>query len=803
MGRTYREAVAPNHEHTPKDVDAMRMVFTESDQKRDFTLPAEVFIVGRQKQCGLSIRDLSISKEHCECQLVGDVLKIRDLGSRNGTWVNGERIGEQFVECKLSDDLIIGKVPVQLLGAEQAEMAPMQSEPADSEGTMFDPDFGSAVAWNQQQKPVAPAPVGAPAPARPAAMPAAPAAWNAAMAAPAPGGPSLSGQVFEPGLPPTSFALGVGIHFIGTDATCAIHLSSSGVSGSHAKVEHAGGSWYIEDLGSKNGTYVNKQLATRSPLKPGDTVFIGPVRIEMSKPEVAAAAPGMPAAPGAPAPAAAKKSPLKLVVAVFVVLGGLGAAAKFMKKADDAGGGSGSGSGKISEDVQIAQFRNALQLGVAEMEKANYRDASTFLSAANQLKKSTTVESLIHLNSLLAEKPTDNIDKLIEISSTVMKLKDDTWIKTGVIEFTRKTYEKWSKERDNAKYASLGDEQFDKSLYQEALDYYEKLQKDSEFNVVRMGKISTCKAKLTEGLRDEAKVLIKSANPEEAIVKLKAAMVFAPHEMHNELINLLGTAENNKKYAVLLRKGKEEFQNGNFDSAKQFLEQIPDKSLYFKDAAETLEAIKLESDKRDSQKFYQLGEGEKVLALLKAASDPSLVAFREKVDSVHGIYKQAKELYEQEKYKQANDMWETLKRMVGDPTNQYYKWAEAGIKVDPTQLAAEYAKEAQEKFAAGKFLEAAKLNSRALKFDAKNADAVKLRGTIERQVNLRYSIERQKWESGSLDNPSFLKFALEQYVFLRAANAIHPLLAQMAGHIVKAGGEVPPEEKEGEDDPNK
>ena len=71
-------------------------------------------------------------------------------------------------------------------------------------------------------------------------------------------------------------ALGEGEHLIGRDAAVAMPLSSATVSRHHARIVIAGPVATLEDLGSKNGTYLRGQ-AVKSPvqLADGDQIRIG------------------------------------------------------------------------------------------------------------------------------------------------------------------------------------------------------------------------------------------------------------------------------------------------------------------------------------------------------------------------------------------------------------------------------------------------------------------------------------------------------------------------------------------------
>jgi transcriptional regulator with GAF, ATPase, and Fis domain len=54
-----------------------------------------------------------------------------------------------------------------------------------------------------------------------------------------------------------------------------VALADARMSTQHARLTRLGGAWIIEDLGSKNGTWVGTQRITRKPLGDGDAVVVG------------------------------------------------------------------------------------------------------------------------------------------------------------------------------------------------------------------------------------------------------------------------------------------------------------------------------------------------------------------------------------------------------------------------------------------------------------------------------------------------------------------------------------------------
>jgi hypothetical protein len=71
---------------------------------------------------------------------------------------------------------------------------------------------------------------------------------------------------------------------LGRDVNNAIVVDDPFASAEHAVLTYRGRSWYVEDLGSTNGTFVNgRAVAAVSPLGFGDEVAIGQVRLRLER----------------------------------------------------------------------------------------------------------------------------------------------------------------------------------------------------------------------------------------------------------------------------------------------------------------------------------------------------------------------------------------------------------------------------------------------------------------------------------------------------------------------------------------
>lgn len=87
--------------------------------------------------------------------------------------------------------------------------------------------------------------------------------------------------VLVSGIGPTDASLIGPETLVGRDASCHVRIPDGSVSLRHARVYQSDGEWYVEDLGSTNGTTVNDKLITHAVLlRPGDLVGIGRALME-------------------------------------------------------------------------------------------------------------------------------------------------------------------------------------------------------------------------------------------------------------------------------------------------------------------------------------------------------------------------------------------------------------------------------------------------------------------------------------------------------------------------------------------
>lgn len=108
-------------------MNANLVLFKKSGEAKTFPLPSTVTVVGRRQDCDLCVPLMVISRRHCELNQDQNQLKLRDLGSRNGTFVNGRRVEE--IQLNPGDEIQVGPVKFGV----QIDGQPEELRASDSE----------------------------------------------------------------------------------------------------------------------------------------------------------------------------------------------------------------------------------------------------------------------------------------------------------------------------------------------------------------------------------------------------------------------------------------------------------------------------------------------------------------------------------------------------------------------------------------------------------------------------------------------------------------------------------------------
>lgn len=81
---------------------------------QEIPIPTARFLVGRGEECHLRPRSDAVSRRHCALLVEDNRVTVHDFGSKNGTYVNGERVeGLQVVEN--GDQIHIGPLHFELV----------------------------------------------------------------------------------------------------------------------------------------------------------------------------------------------------------------------------------------------------------------------------------------------------------------------------------------------------------------------------------------------------------------------------------------------------------------------------------------------------------------------------------------------------------------------------------------------------------------------------------------------------------------------------------------------------------------
>lgn len=105
---------------------------TGKNKGKTFPLGGDVLVLGRDKEADILIEDKGVSRRHAEIFKIDDIFFVRDLDSRNGTFVNEKQIDKDML--REGDVIMIGQTMLVF------ESSSAKDDEADSEDLEFIPD---------------------------------------------------------------------------------------------------------------------------------------------------------------------------------------------------------------------------------------------------------------------------------------------------------------------------------------------------------------------------------------------------------------------------------------------------------------------------------------------------------------------------------------------------------------------------------------------------------------------------------------------------------------------------------------
>ncbi len=103
------------------------------------SIPPGQYQVGSSEAVAIQLPFVGVSKLHCVLQAQESSLRVADLGSSNGTYLNGQRIGREFVNVPSDSDIEIGSVHIRV-GKLTPEMKPVRTSSAPPSPVTDDPE---------------------------------------------------------------------------------------------------------------------------------------------------------------------------------------------------------------------------------------------------------------------------------------------------------------------------------------------------------------------------------------------------------------------------------------------------------------------------------------------------------------------------------------------------------------------------------------------------------------------------------------------------------------------------------------
>jgi pSer/pThr/pTyr-binding forkhead associated (FHA) protein len=217
-----------------------------SDEVQEQELSAGQITIGRGLDNDILLDVVGASRHHARVELDEGEIWVVDLGSTNGTWVGGERVERRRLQT--GDRFQIGAMVFEVASSSLTRPTVIENW---ADVRIAEEARPAGVRLRHERGGLSRAVVSVVEPADRRPVPS------------------------EREIPPRGLAFG-------RDPTNDLCLDDTEVSRFHARIDLRGPQYLLEDLGSRNGTWVNRILVRQHILSSGDTFAVGPFTLRFS-----------------------------------------------------------------------------------------------------------------------------------------------------------------------------------------------------------------------------------------------------------------------------------------------------------------------------------------------------------------------------------------------------------------------------------------------------------------------------------------------------------------------------------------
>ena len=682
----------------------MRLIVDINGRRQEYPLHEGAMTIGRGLECDITIVSASVSRRHSVCTFQNGQLSLRDLGSRNGTFVNGRPVQEAVVHP--GETVRLGKVILRFVEADEA--VPLQAPPAatpDAQRPTTEEVAGDAAADEALMPLIGEVP--------PQPLPPQP--------------PPPSPAVPPPPAPPAVTPGELRLETERTPEPMGVPMPPAAGAGSLVPgVPDAAG--FVDD---DQPTPAEPSLDAQAPpsVPPGALVPVS---------QAAAGSTEVPAHTVSSQPHALKKlSPrMRLALAAVVATTLMGIGVIWLHKARQQRAREGN-------RVPLKTYNHNIDRAVDMAKEGNDGHALKLLkklaergTVGNRQTAQIFVDALTHSHSLRNEfekrwvNAQNSWEELAKYSGSTQKAR--TYAQERLQWIERESYNMARFKEAQAAYK--------KNDYANFFKFASKISSDSIFLEALKQTLTEAQGKMTRDFTAQAQRAEAEQKWQDAVAHLRTIAQYVP-AMRASLEPRIAKLQDYERQRQDLARASRLLDQSKTNEATTLLRPLVESGPYREPARKEMQrATRIEAE-RDAARLYDGGSGSRAIALLKQVNAES-EALGRRIASVMERYEAMNRAVKNVRYTLARTAAQQIQQLENNPRNWYRLKADAllgNVEAERQKKARELVEEAKAAHDREDYRRARQLVDEATKIHPQSVGAASFRGVLKKEAEREYN----------------------------------------------------------------